>query len=261
MARKIIQLNSTQIEILKLIYTFRYVSAPLLAKLRKTHVTTTRVSLENLYSKKLLNKKFDKSYKLLGKPASYSLNPSGVKFISEYIDVNKKYGHSMYKNATASENFADQSISIMAVYIALNQLYGNAFTIFTRAETIDFEDNFPKTLPNLYLNRNDPVTDKPNYYMLDILTGVQKNVIYKKIEMYIDHFESGDWQEDEYPLVLLVLDNSYLEDVALKMTEERKDSRFIEDDDLIFMTTTKKAITTAHTTAIWSTNEEKLLSL
>lgn len=254
-------LNQTQVDILIITYRFRYVSAPLLARLRKTHVTTARASLENLYQKKLLNKKYDKSYKLLGKPAAYSLNPKGVKAVANYTDINEKYGHSMYKNASASENFADQNLNILAAYLSLEENYGNTFSIYTRAETIDFEDDFPKTLPNLFLKRNDSSNELPDYYMLDIIPGTQKNVLYKKIEMYIDHLESGDWQEDEHPTVLLVLENSYIEDVARKMFEERKDSRFIEDDEILLMTTTRKAIVAALTTSIWSIDTEHLLSL
>jgi DNA-binding MarR family transcriptional regulator len=254
-------LNQAQIENLKLLYIFRYVSIPLLAKIRNVHISTISESLETLLKKGLLNKKYDKSYKLLGKPAGYSLNSNGVKAVAEHLDINKKYAHSMYKNVSASENFIDQSLGVMAAYIALTELYPDTFTIFTRAETIDFEDNFPKTLPNLYLSRTEPSGTKQNHYILDIYTGVQKNVLYKKIEMYIDHFESGDWDEDEHPTILLVLDNSYLEDVVQKIIEERKDSRFIEDDDLIFMTTTRKAILAAHSKSIWSTAEDKLLSL
>ncbi len=261
MARKIIQSNDAQIEILKLVYTFRYVSAPLLASLRRTHETTTRVSLEKLRSKGLLNKKFDKSYRLLGKPAGYSLNPDGVRFISEHTEVNKKYAHSMYKNASASESFVDHSLNILASYIALSESYPDTFTIFTRAETVDYEDNFPKTLPNLYLSRNKTSKTLPNYYMLDILSDVQKNVMYKKIEMYIDHHESGDWEEDEYPTVLLVLDNSYIEDFTQKIIEERKDSRYILDDDLVFMTTTRKALLNARNINIWTSHKEELASL
>jgi DNA-binding MarR family transcriptional regulator len=255
------RLNKAQIENLTLIYTFRYVSIPLLAKLKNVHISTISNSLESLYQKGLLNKKYDKSFKLLGKPAGYSLNPNGVKAINEYIDVNKKFAHSMYKNATASENFMNQSLDIMAVYTSIKDTYRDAFTMFTRAETIDYEDSFPKTLPSLYLTRNDPSVDYPNHYMLDILTGVQKNVLYKKIDMYIDHFESGDWSEDEHPVILLVLDNSYIEDVVQKIAEERKDSRFIEDDELVIMTTTRKAILSSGNKNIWSGNNRELVGL
>ncbi len=261
MAKVIIKANNVQEEILKLVYTFRFVSTPLLTRLRKVDNTVTFRALENLYNKGLLNKKSDNTYKLMGRPASYSLSPAGVSFLKEFLEVNKKYALTMYKNAITTDTFVNQSLNILAAYVILSETYPNTFTSFTRAETIELERLFPRTLPNLYLMRNETSASRPNHYFLDILAGNQKHVIFKKLNVYLDHFESGYWEEEEYPTILLVLDNVYVEDIARKIIEDRMDSRYISDADVKFLTTTRKALFSASNTDIWSNNENVRTSL
>ncbi len=261
MASTVVQSNKVQVEILKLVYTFRFISVPLIAELRRVNEAATLRTLETLYNKGLLSKKFDKTYRLLGKPASYCLTTSGVRFVSDYIEVNMKYAHSMYKNTSVTDNFVNQSLSILATYVILSETYPDTFTCFTRAETIDLERFFPRTLPNLYLRRNESSDSRPNHYFLDILSGNQKHIIYKKINMYLDHYEAGYWEDDEYPTMLLVLDNVYVEDVARKIIEDRMDSRYLSEEDVIILTTTRKALLSATNTDIWKDHEYQRTSL
>jgi len=96
--------------------------------------------------------------------------------------------------------------------------------------------------------------------MLDILTGLDKKVIAARIDKYIKHFEAGDWEEEEHPVILLVLADSYYEREALKIVESMKDNNYIEDDELVFMVTTQKALFSENIN-IWTTNSNELASL
>jgi hypothetical protein len=260
MAKGIIKSHTSQILTLTYTYKFRYISAPLLARLRSINRTVAFRTLETLHQKGLLNKRFDSSYKLLGKPASYSLSITGVNYLRDHIDVNKNYAHTHYKNNTNSERFINESLDILRTNIVISESYPDSFTIFTRAEMTAYSDKYPKPLPHLFLNRNTHRSDRPNYYMLDILTGLDKKVIAARIDKYVKHFEEGDWEEKEHPVILLVVSDGYYEREALKMVDSMKDSNYIEDDELVFMTTTQKALFSENVN-IWTSHNKELASL
>jgi len=257
MTKETIKSHSIHIQTLTLIYKFRYISAPLLAEIRHINRTVAFRTLETLYQKGLLNKRFDKSYKLLGKPASYSLSTNGINYLKDHLELNKNYAHTHYKNNINSERFINESLDILHTNIILTEFYPDTFTIFTKAEMTAYADKFPKPLPHLYLNRMKPDDNLPNFYMLDILTVQDKKVIAARIDKYIKHFEAGDWEEEEHPVILLVLADSYLEREALKIVETMKDSNYIEDDELLFMATTQKALFSENKN-IWTGNNKEL---
>lgn len=260
MIKETIKSHSIHIQTLTLIYKFRYISNPLLAEVRHINRTVAFRTLETLYQKGLLNKRFDKSYKLLGKPASYSLNIKGINYLKEHMELNKNYAHTHYKNNINSERFITESLDILRTFVILNESYPDTFTAFTKAEMTAFSDKFPKPLPHLYLNRMKPESERPNYYMLDILTGLDKKVIAARIDKYVKHFEEGDWTEKEHPVILLVVSDAYIERETLKIIDSMKDSSYIEDDELVFMVTTQKALFSENKN-IWTTNNKELIEL
>ena len=80
------------------------------------------------------------------------------------------------------------------------------------------------------------------------------------IDKYFKHYESGDWEEEEHPVILLIVADSYIERETLKMIESMKDSNYIEDDELIFMLTTQKALFSENKN-IWTANNKELAEL
>jgi hypothetical protein len=260
MTKETIKSHSIHIQTLTLIYKFRYISAPLLAELRHINRTVAFRTLETLYQKDLLYKRFDKSYRLLGKPASYSLNINGINYLKERIELNKNYAHTHYKNKSNSERFITESLDILRTFVVINESYPDTFTAFTKAEMTAFSDKFPKPLPHLYLNRMKPKSELPNFYMLDILVNQDKKVIAARLDKYFKHYESDDWEEEEHPVILLVVADSYIERETLKMIESKKDSNYIEDDELVFMLTTQKALFSENKN-IWTCNIKELAEL
>src|SRR5690606_18855692 len=126
---------------------------------------------------------------------------------------------------------------------------------------LDFADRFPVPLPNLYLQRNQPSEQLPDHYLLDILTNVRGNVIARRIAAYIRHYESGGWDEDEYPVVLLVLDSRKHEAFVQQVLQRALRRANLDDNELTVLTTTKDIFFDASETAIWSAEAIPLTSL
>lgn len=235
-------LNENQKQYLKLMYKFRFVSIPLLSMHKGISQVAVKRSLKTLEDRGYVQRRFKQSYFKQNKPASFSLNKQSIQYFKDNFTVNDSVLHTMYKNATVADSFVQQSLDVYHIFINLKKLYQETFNIFTRAETVEYEETFPSPQPNLYLSRKDPSKELPNDYMLDIFTDVQLFVIKKRVDAYIQHYESGDWEEGVYPTILLVCDDSRIEQAIQEYIENSKDNAFIEDDDLIFLTTTAKAL-------------------
>ena len=240
-------------------YKFRFVTLPLLSKSRKISKVSIFKTMNILLDKQYVLKRYDKSYKLAGKPAQFSLAKQAIALLKEHQGLSEKYLHSLYRNPGLSEQFADHCLEVYQTYLTLNQQYPNTFSMYTRAELADYGDSYPEPLPDLVLKRKDSETT-PEMYFLDILKDNQLWLIKKRINAYIEHYESGDWEEDVYPTVLFVCEDSNTEKKLLEYAEQAKDNAFIEDDELIFMTSTKKSLHNDNK-LIWSSQEKQLTSL
>ena len=259
MVKRQTKVNQNQLELLLLMYKFRFVTMPLLSKSRKISKVSIFKTMNILLDKQYVLKRYDKSYKLAGKPAQFALAKQAISLLKDHKGLSEKYLHSLYRNPGLSEQFANHCLEVYQAYLTLNQQYPDTFSIYTRAELVDYEDSYPEPLPDLVLKRKDSETT-PKMYFLDILKESQLWLIKKCINAYIEHYESGDWEEEIYPTVLFVCEDSNVEKKVLEYAEQAKDNAFIEDDELIIMTTTKKSLP-ADNKAVWSSSDKSLTSL
>ena len=236
------KLNAKQIHLLLLMYKFRFVTSILLADYRQTsNKSAINKSLRVLIKKGYIARRYDKSYKLLGKPASYYLAKEGFRYLRSNFNVDKRAIHAMYKNPSASETFAQHCLDVFRAYLSLKASYPDTFKNYTRPEVLEY-DYMPSPTPDLYLGRKDIVAGSTNEYLLDILTDIQFFIIKKRINLYIKHFEEGDWPEQSYPTVLIVCDDSKIQNKLSRYVQKQLDDNYIDEQELIFMTTTKKAL-------------------
>lgn len=253
MSKHRINLNDNQIHILQLIYKFRFVTVPLLTEHRQVDRAATKRTLKILLDREYIGRRYDKSYKLQGRPASYYLTKKAIRLLRDDYELNEGVLHTLYKNTVVGEPFVQQFLDIYTAYQNLHKLYPETFDVFTRAELADY-DYFPEPSPNLYLKRRNALDNSPNEYMLDLFTNTHLFVIKKRIDVYIEHFESDGWEENIYPSILIVCSNTQTERSIQKYIEQALDNNFIEDNDVQFLTSTTKALLDSNNTnkKIWS---------
>jgi predicted transcriptional regulator len=251
------KLNDNQIKLLKLLYKFRFVTAELVAEHKAIRRSAVNNSFSILLDQELIARRYDNSYKLQGKGATYYLTPKAVRLLRDSYKLNETTSRTMLKNKRLSEVFVKHNLTIMAAYLNLRGTYPDIFNVFSKSELGDL-DYFPEPKPDLYLSRKKPGGNAHNEYMLDIFSDNRLFIIKKRIDVYIDHYDSGDWGEEEYPTILLVCPDSRTEQRTQKYVES-----LLEDFDLL--TTTKDALLNKHTkeTAIWTDvfNPEELIGL
>jgi hypothetical protein len=257
MASRRNKLNAKQIQLLKLLYKFRFVTADLVARHKGISRAAVNYSLAVLVAQDYVGKRYDKNYRLSGKGAVYYLALDGLHLLKQNLNLSENVFHAMRKNNTVGDDFVDGYITIMRVYLALRSTYPDTFNIFTTSELGVF-DYFPKPKPSLYLSHRTPTKTKQNDFMLDVIEDNRPFVIKKRLQVYSDHFDSGDWGQEPYPKVLLVCFNAWIESKAQKYIES-----LLEDFDVY--TTSKKALlfSDKDNNQIWSDafEPEKLFSL
>lgn len=245
------KLTPTQIELLKLLYKFRYTNSQLLATHKNKSITTINKSLTILLNRKFIGRNYSQSYKLAGRGAEYYLTNEGIRYLGQNYKLNEAVLHAMYKNKTIGQPFIQKCLLIYQTYIQLQKQYPGTYTILTRSELADAE-GFPEPLPDLYFYNDQ------RDYMLDIFTDNFFYLVKKRIDQLIKHFEGDDWPEPTYPTILLVFPDSRVEAKAQAYIEKVKDDNYIEDADIRILTTTTKALLTSTENAIWSDRKDNL---
>jgi hypothetical protein len=200
------KLNTEQLEVLELLYKFRFGSNDLFAQyFGKKDRSFVYKRLLILLEQGLVGKRFDSSYRLQGKPAAYYLTPEGARRLqtARGIEVNIKV---IYKDKSVSEQFVRYSLDLFTIYSQLRAQYGDSLKFFTKANLNREEyDYFPHPLPDAYIRLED------KQFFLDVFHDDQPFfVVARRIKQYVDYDEEGDWAvtETDLPVVLLVSESS-----------------------------------------------------
>jgi hypothetical protein len=238
MTKSSLHLTTQQLHILKIIYKFRFVTSNLVAKYKGVSTSATNKAFIILLQRGLIARRFDKTYKLLGKSARYYLAPKALKLLKTEYGLNEQVLHARYKDKSVGEPFVEHTLEIMTACLNIRTAYPDTFTLFTKAELAK-HDYFPQPLPDLYLLLNKSSDRKTNEYFIDIFsTGTLLFIIKKRIDQYIDHFESGDWENNQYPLILLICPDNRTGHKLQKYIETTFDNKYIDETELTFLTGT-----------------------
>ena len=233
-------LHSNQIRLLNIIFKFRFVSVPLLAKYLSKDKSTIYEQLLTLSSQGYIRKNYDSSYQLPPRPASYALATKGIKFLRDNTDLSQTALRNMSKNGAASAALVERSLTTMSLCHQLTQQYPYKFDIYTKSE-MSAVDELIRPLPDLMLRRRRNHPTKPEEYLLELLEpSVMSWLLRKRIRA---HQELAEASEFQYPNVLLVATND---------STERRIMHILENcyDDFEFYATTIDRLATDDT-AIW----------
>ncbi len=207
-------LNSNQIRVLELCYTFRFVSVDLLAELLGKHRSSVYEGLYVLERQGYIGKRYDKTYRLAGKPASYYLATKGIRYLRENTELDQTTLRNYYKNKSMRQEHIDHCLNIFRIALALKKQVGSRFNIFPRY-TLNRE-SFPSPLPELFLERKGS-SDKPSYVLDKFEAGTFTWILRKRMRQHEEYAEGSEYL---YPDVLFVAGNQSTENSLFKLTYE-----------------------------------------
>lgn len=233
------KLNTEQLEVLELLYKFRFGSNNLIAKyFGKKDRSFVFKRLTILLDQGLIGKRFDSSYRIKGKPAAYYLLPAGVRVLQESRPDRPINIKAIYKDKTVSEDFIEYCIDVFSIYCQLKNLYGDSLKFITKNQLANRYDYFEDFVPAVYIRLNVDGSEK--HFFLEYLQNSKPFfTIMRRLKQYIEYADSGEWEagtNSDFPNVLLVCDNPSLQKRLLK-----KASSILEDadDELKFYLVTK----------------------
>lgn len=261
-------LNSEQLDVLKLLYSYRFGTVELATKyLGKVNSKVVQKKLKILEDQQYIAKRYDKSYKLVGRPAEYYVTPKGARTLKARQDSKTKLANqvteqgikNLYKNSSVSEDFMAHCLNILKVNLLFTELYGDKLQLFTRMQMIPF-GYLPTWRPDLFLSLKQSTNSKvePKRFFLDIWDGTRPFFVsVRKARSYITYFEEGDWPTDEYDLpIMLALCNNKKDETKLR----RQIRKALEDsyERTIFATTTIDEFVESKSTTekLWQTIAE-----
>lgn len=197
------KLNEGQVAVLKLLYQYRFTTSEMLAHAEhQKYLQVTRSRLATLEKQGYIGRRYDSSYKLLGKFATFYLLPKAFRYLKS-IDVAKPQAvKMMYNDPKASDKFVEFCLAVCRTSQALISFYGEEARVFTRTELLDY-DYFPRPQPDLYMSIKRKTMQ---HYFVDVYDDeMPAFVLVKKIKKYAEHYESGEWEStsSSYPAVII----------------------------------------------------------
>lgn len=246
-------LRKKQVHTLILTYKFRFITSSLLADFRSISQKNSNKSLKILLEHGYLDKNFEKSYIIEGKGPRYYLTRKSITYLRETTSIDPRALRVMYKNGALSTTFIEHSLEVMKVYLQLRTLYPGDFETFTKIELYPFA-SLPPSRPDLYLRGVSTNKGNVQEYMLDIVSNDPFFVIKKRINRFIEHYDSEVWLNEDrsrYPTILLVCPDNTLQDKVRGYVQRLLSATGI--DEVTFLTTTNELLnkSSVNDKAIW----------
>lgn len=249
------KLNPAQLEVLELLYKFRFATADLIAQyFGKSSGVFVYKRLKILQDQGYLIKRFDSSYRIQGKPAAYCLSAMGGRVLQEHkqsSDIINIKG--LYKNKTISDAFVKHCLDIFAIHNRLKAEHGDALRFFAKSELSSY-DYFPQSAPDAYFRLKS--TDETKQYFLNLYVASQPFfTLAREVKKYIEYADGGDWgaTDTQLPVMLLVCDSYSLQKRLQKFIASALNDAL--DDEVKFVLTTK-AVLVSGKPAIWQLADE-----
>lgn len=223
------KLNEEQVAVLNLLYTFRFASSEHIARYQKKPSSKhVQKRLKILEDQGFIAKRYDKSYKLKGKPAAYYVLPKGARALISLYDreenepINIKR---VYKDKDVSEGFIQHCLNLLGAYLALDALYGNELGFFTKSD-LKYEqyEYYPQPLPDAHI-RLETSPDQKEFFLDIFEDGQPFFVLIRRIKKYLEYAGSGEWPEEALPTVLIVVESkSVHKRLRKRIAKELRDS-------------------------------------
>lgn len=262
-------LNKQQLAVLYRLYWYRFCTSKQLAhSLERSSPKAIQNKLQILEEQGLIGKRYDKSYKLAGRPAEYYITPKGARELEKRKpdNTNQWAVKSLYKNKTVSDDFLKHTVAVTDTAQHTRAIYGDKLWILPKSYMANYSF-YPTWTPDLHLKipaRGDIPT---KHYFVDIWDGSKPFFVsVRKTRNYVNFKESGDWQDNEpYPAILAICEDTYAQKKLGRQMKRILDDSW--DDELVFATTTRQQFenATKPTDKVWLKmdldDEAKLMSL
>ncbi|MDB5178274.1 MAG: hypothetical protein JWN01_217 [Patescibacteria group bacterium] len=259
-------LNLKQLDILRLLYRFRFATSYHLATTLDIKPDTINQRLQILLDQKYIGRHYDGQYKIHGLPAQYYLLEHGIKALKHYVrdKCDDKVLHNLYKDKNAKPSFIAHSLNIFTVFCRLKERYGDGLRFFTKSQVHSYT-HLPKQRPEALIRLD--ADNRRKEFFLEVIDPNKPFYAYVgKVRRYLEYADAGTWKEGastKLPNILVVADSAGTE-IRFQKQANRFLKRHYEEEPKMYTTNMDKlaAITPGHD-RVWRDVEEpqKFLAL
>lgn len=224
------QLNNNQIQNLKTVLKFRYVTTDNLAHYQSITTNSAYSALEILSKAGYLEKIYEKSYRLLNKSARYFLTQQALMFLRGQPDIrlDEAIWKSRKTDGKKTPDFIDLQIALHAAYNDLRTRFGDKIAIDTSLD-LHGAEGIIKPLPGLLVR---PQTGKNIF--IEVADNQHLFFIRKRIRKYIDNYESNEWEWDTYPDIYFMRSSASDRTRLRKFINQLMEDSYLDDSDFAF---------------------------
>lgn len=225
-------LNEHQLQLLKTLYKFRCATTGLIAETQGAkYVKTIQDRLKVLEDQDYIGKKYDSSYKIERRPASYHLLIKGIRIVKILPSINQAAISSLYYDRKAKDHQIEHYLRVFQLHNDIKLNHPDQFKFYSRTELIG-KDYLPDPIPDALLTRRKPSKTKSNDFFLD---SIELNLDYKqlinRIRKYVAFAESEAWEKQkqrEFPMLIFVCENELVQKRVSFQIHKALDTSFVD---------------------------------
>ena len=260
-------LKQSQIDILELLYKYRFGSRQLVADSLNVKPDSLFRKLEVLIKHGYIAKRLDKKLKLQGVPVAYYLTPKGLRTLAALPDhehITDSVIKGSYKDGTVTQSFITQALRVYAQTNRLKAFYPD-LKVYLKRDMSRYS-YFPKPLPDAFLSLPMGKDTPPKRFFLDIIPdSLPPKPFFQRLTNYAEFFDEGGWEiaSSELPILLLVGETGTTER-RIQRTARAAIYKAEIDEDMNVYTTTFGAIhNLQESSTIWTSldDPDELLQL
>ncbi len=244
------KLTNRQLEILLLLYKYRFLNTNQIQKLLKhKNPKRTQQWLKDLIEKEYIIARKSNKNKFMDNitPSVYSLSKLSRKRLLNHEKCERAVLNRIYREKNVLQSFVDHSMLITDIYLNIYSKLkvGEQLRFFTHSNLYGF-DYFPDPLPDAYIAIKTEKTTK-RYFLLILKDNAPLYQIEKFINQYVEYVDYNDWNKytkDPLPSFLIICKNNFIkEKINILIKDQITDGKFY--------LATKPAITSSGFNDVW----------
>lgn len=201
------KLKDRQLEILMLLYRFRFLNRIQIQKLlnHKNHTLVIHW-LNELVKTKHIVSEFKRQ--LGNVPSVYFLGTNGRKELMKKSDIKHKLLKRVYQEKKASSSFKNHCMAVADIYLSLLTLVKKNNAKLSFYTTVDLTDMKYLVLPHPDVFLSIQQKELTKRYFLDVFNlQASEKWLYKRVKQYFKYYEEQYWQDhnkNQFPEIIFV---------------------------------------------------------
>ncbi len=240
------KLSQKQIDLIKTIYRFRFLTSIQLQQLfTNIPQRTLNYNLKHLYSNNYINRHYSRSDKDTFNPAIYFLNTQSINVLKSLNPKDSGINKRVYNEKYRSQTFVSGQIELANYFLYLSQKVKDqkaSLDYFTEIDLIG-STLFIKPYPHVYFKRVDSLGEE-SHFIFEYLHGdTTRAAIITLIQRLGRQFESERFQKKlqiQFPSILIMCETQRVKKRLNTELVKRNDSLQISTET-IFMATKDEA--------------------